>query len=288
MPTPAPHSIAATLQAAARTLARLPNPQMEAEALLGHLLKRERAYFRTWPERELNETQRMQFAELVARRRQGEPLAYITGQREFWSLTLKVTPATLIPRPETELLVEEALARTPANSQWRIADLGTGSGAIALALASERRRCQLYASDISNAALQVAQQNAQQLKLDNIHFSQGSWCEALPPQPFEIIVANPPYVDGNDPHLLADSLPFEPRSALTPGADGLAAIRTISRQARDRLRPPGWLLLEHGYNQAAAVEQILAEDGYSHIETRQDLTGNDRLTLAQHRPAPTE
>ncbi len=275
-------TIEAAIKRAAQTLRELDSPRLEAESLLGYVLDKNRAYFRTWPESVLTDAQWKRFGELVEKRAQGVPLAYLTGQREFWSLDLHVTPATLIPRPETELLVEKALARIPPERHWHIADLGTGSGAIALALASERSRCHLHATDLSSAALAVAQDNAQRLQLSNVQFYQGSWCEALPPQRFHVIVSNPPYVSEHDPHLLDDGLPFEPRSALTPGGDGLAAIRAISRQARSFLQPPGWLLLEHGYDQGEAVRSILSRDGYQNIRTCEDLAGNSRLTLAQH------
>ena len=266
---------------AAGLLHHLPNPRFEAEALLAHLLEKNRAYFRTWPETVLEQPQIDAFAQLVEQRRAGKPLAYITGEQPFWSFELKVTGATLIPRPETELLVEKTLALIPPTARWQIADLGTGSGAIALALASERPQCQLHASDISPDALDIARLNAGRIKLGNIRFSQGNWCEALAGEVYQIIVSNPPYVDADDPHLLEDGLPFEPRLALTPGSDGLAAIDQIIDQARHHLVAPGWLLLEHGYHQRAAIQALLREAGYSQIETFTDLGGNDRLTIGR-------
>ena len=282
MPTLVPNTIAATLNRATQKLNMLASPRLEAEALLAYLLNKDRSYLRGWPDKELTEQQQAQFTLLVERRYQNEPLAYITGQREFWSLTLNVTPATLIPRPETELLVEKALDHIPVESSWRIADLGTGSGAIALALASERRNCQLFATDISSAALKVATGNAQRLNLHNIHLCQGSWCEALPPLLFHMIVSNPPYIGENDPHLLEEGLLFEPHAALSPGGDSLAAIRTIIQQTKKLLCSPGWLLLEHGFDQGEAVRRLLSHCDYSGITTYQDLAGHERLTMAQH------
>lgn len=261
--------------------------RLDAEALLCHLLQRERSYLRAWPEREIDAELNAQFQTLVARRQQGEPLAYLIGWREFWSLKINVTPATLIPRPDTELLVEQALARIPPAAQWQIADLGTGSGAIALAIASERPNCQLVATDVSAAALAVARGNATQLGIHNIEFCHGSWCEALANNQYQMIVSNPPYIDGHDPHLLHDGLPFEPQSALTPAntddgdGDGLAALRIIIDQARPHLITPGWLLLEHGYNQGEMVRELLQQAGYHGAITLQDLGGQERLTLAQ-------
>ena len=268
--------IATLLQQAIQQIDRL-----DAEALLCHLLQRERSYLRSWPEREIDAELNAQFQTLVARRQQGEPLAYLIGWREFWSLRLHVTRATLIPRPDTELLVEQALARIPAAAQWQIADLGTGSGAIALAIASERPHCQFTATDFSPAALQVATDNATQLGIHNIEFRHGSWCEALANNHYQMIVSNPPYIDASDHHLQHDGLPFEPQSALTPGGDGLAALRIIIDHARPHLDTPGWLLLEHGYNQGEMVRELLQQAGYHGAITLQDLGGQDRLTLAQ-------
>ncbi len=255
--------------------------RLDAEALLCHLLQRDRSYLRTWPEREVADNLIAQFNALVARRQQGEPLAYLIGWREFWSLRLNVTRATLIPRPETELLVEQALERIPRTAQWQIADLGTGSGAIALAIASERPNCQLVATDFSPAALQVAAGNATQLGIHNIEFRHGSWCEALANNRYQMIVSNPPYIDASDHHLQHDGLPFEPQSALTPGDDGLTALRIIIDQARPHLVPPGWLLLEHGYHQGEMVRELLQQAGYHGAITLRDLGGQERLTLAQ-------
>ncbi len=274
------HSIAAVLATARQQI-----DPVDAEALLGHVLNKDRAYFRTWPERELSSHEFEQFHTLLARRQQGEPLAYILGWREFWSLRLKVTPATLIPRPDTEQLVEQALTLIPANAPWRIADLGTGSGAIALAIASERPDCSVVATDISSDALRVAQGNAQQLGISNVEFRHGSWNKALQTnEHFQLIAANPPYVNADDKHLQRDGLPFEPQTALTPGEDGMADIRIIIKQMKGHLISPGWLLLEHGYQQGEQVRALLTRQGYHQIITYRDLGGSERLTQGYFAP----
>lgn len=255
--------------------------RLDAEALLCHLLQRDRSYLRAWPERELEAELLNQFNTLVQRRQQGEPLAYLIGWREFWSLKLKVTPATLIPRPETELLVEQALQRIPLDATWHIADLGTGTGAIALAIASERPTCRITATDFSQEALAVAQENATQLGITNIEFRHGSWCEALGDERFEMIASNPPYIDERDDHLQRDGLPFEPKTALTPGGDGLSALKTIITEAKRHLTAPGWLLLEHGYDQGATVRDLLIAAGYDEVATLRDLGGQERLSLGR-------
>ncbi len=269
-------NIAAALQQAKQQIDKL-----DAEALLAHALEKDRSYFRAWPEQEIEHQALKQFQQLVKRRAAGEPLAYLTGWREFWSLLLQVSPATLIPRPDTELLVEQALKIIPTDADWRIADLGTGSGAIALAIASERPSCHVIATDISTEALAVAQANAQRLNINNIEFRQGSWHEALQQgEQFQLIASNPPYIDADDKHLQHDGLPHEPQNALTPGTDGLAAIRIIAAQMRTHLSTPNHLLLEHGYDQGSQVREILAQQGYTAIITHTDLGGNERMTQA--------
>lgn len=254
---------------------------LDAEALLCHLLQRDRSYLRAWPERDLESNLITQFNTLIMRRQQGEPLAYLIGWREFWSLKLKVTPATLIPRPETELLVEEALQRIPLNATWRIADLGTGTGAIALAIASERPDSHIVATDFSHDALAIASENATQLGIKNIEFRHGDWCAPLRDEQYEMIVSNPPYIDSSDNHLQHDGLPFEPQSALTPGNDSLAALRLIIDQAKQHLAAPGWLLLEHGYDQGTAVRELLQQADYHEVATLRDLGNQERLSLGR-------
>lgn len=220
-----------------------------------------------------------QLEQLLDRRARGEPVAYLTGRREFWSLELTVTPDVLIPRPETELLVEQALARIPLDAAWTIADLGTGSGAVALALARERPRCTIIATDASTAALAVARRNAQQLGIGNVEFRHGDWLAPLAGLSFDLIVSNPPYIPDNDPHLSQGDVRFEPRAALTAGADGLDAIRIIATDARRHLRRDGLLLLEHGFDQAAGVRSVLTGHSYAAVSTCPDLLGLPRVTF---------
>jgi release factor glutamine methyltransferase len=258
---------------------------LDAEALLAHVLDKERSYLRAWPERDVAATPLSEFRNLVARRDRGEPLAYLTGWREFWSLRLQVSPATLIPRPDTEVLVEQALQLIPPHADWRIADLGTGAGAIALAIANERRRCRVVATDICPQALHIAQANAHRLGIDNVEFRQGDWHAALhATERFQLIASNPPYVEAHDRHLQDDGLPYEPLQALSPGVDGLAAMRIIVAQVGHHLRAPGWLLLEHGYDQGEAVRALLARHGYTEVNSRRDWGDNERIT-AGRRPA---
>ncbi|AKH21348.1 peptide chain release factor N(5)-glutamine methyltransferase [Sedimenticola thiotaurini] len=255
---------------------------VDAQVLLCHVLHCSRSHLYAWPEQRLSAQQANQFHALLDRRAQGEPIAYLTGYREFWSLNLRVTPDTLIPRPETELLVECALTLLEPERNGRVADLGTGSGAIAAAIASECPRAQLVATDISGAALAVARENVQAHRLHNIELRQGSWLDALKPsERFDLILSNPPYVAENDPHLEQNGLPWEPQRALTAGADGLADIRRLINDAPPHLEPEGWLLIEHGFEQGSAVRQLFQQAGYRAITTHQDLAKRDRLTQGQ-------
>jgi len=205
-------------------------------------------------------------------------VAYLTGSRAFWSLELKVTPATLIPRPDTETLVEWALERLPPAAALSIADLGTGSGAIALALARERPQCRITATDASAAALAVAQDNAASNQIANVAFRAGRWFAPLAGERYHLIVSNPPYIPAADPHLGRGDLRFEPRSALAAGPDGLDDIRLLVAGAPHHLTANGWLLLEHGYDQAAAVRTLLLQHGYHEVQTRHDATGHERIS----------
>ncbi len=254
-----------------------PSARLDAEVLLAHALETNRTYLRTWPEREISAEQAKKFTALFTRRLSGEPIAYLIGQRDFWDMTLKVSADTLIPRPETEHLVELALEKIPTDAHWNIADLGTGTGAIALAIARERPHCQVVATDISAAALAIAQENITQLGVTNIQLKQGAWLEPLTRQVFEVIVSNPPYVHPEDPHLKQGDLRFEPSSALQSKPDGLTDIRTISTKARQHLTSPGWILLEHGYDQGSAVKTLLNKLGYQEVNIAIDLAQNDRI-----------
>jgi len=281
MSAPNPISIAEALRLATAALAQTASdsPRLEAEVLLGLALERPRTYLIAWSDQVLPENTLQRFRAALERRIQGEPLAYITGQREFWSLSLRVSPATLIPRPETELLVERALELIPTHAHWTLADLGTGSGAIALAMAKERPACRIIACDISEDALAIARENARQLGIDNVEFHSGAWCEALPSGlSLDLIVSNPPYVATGDPHLQQGDLPWEPVSALVSGSDGLDDIRILARQAPAHLQRGGALLLEHGPDQGPAIRDLLHRRGFIDIRTHPDLEQRERIT----------
>jgi release factor glutamine methyltransferase len=254
--------------------------RLDSEVLLAAALGRPRSYLYTWPEHCPGEKTIRGFEALVEARVGGQPVAYLTGEKEFWSLTLKITPETLIPRPETELLVELALPRLPAHGGCTVLDLGTGSGAVALALARERPAARVVAVDNSGPALVVAGENATRHGLDNIRFVQGSWLMAVSTNVCaHAIVANPPYVASGDPHLGRGDPRFEPRSALVAGRDGLRHLEVIVAEAPGRLRPGGWLLLEHGYEQGGAVRGLMKDRRLTEIVTHEDLGGRERVTV---------
>lgn len=277
-------TFADALRAATAQLAMHDSARLDAELLLAHILGQPRSHLHAWPERTLTEEQAQAFAALIARRAAGEPVAHILGRREFWSLDLEVTPDTLIPRPETELLVELALARIPADAAWDIVDLGTGSGAIALAVARERPHCRILASDVSADALAVAERNARSLGLGNVRFVHGAWYLPIGETRFDMILSNPPYIRADDPHLCAGDVRFDPHSALVAGHDGLDDLRRIVAGAPDHLRPGGWLLVEHGYDQGDAVAGLFALAGFSAVETVRDLGDQPRVTLGRSQP----
>jgi release factor glutamine methyltransferase len=270
-------SVRALLAAGA---ARLPGdePARDAEVLVAHALRRDRAWLYAHANDVLAPVDAERSEQMLRRRAAGEPVAYLVGTRGFWSLELGVTPEVLIPRPETELLVEAALQHIPQDEQIYIADIGTGSGAIALALATERPRARVLATDASAGALAVARANAQRLALDNVAFAAGDWCAALGARRFDVIVSNPPYIRSDDPHLAQGDLRFEPRAALASGADGLDAIRAIVRDAPAHLAPGGWLLLEHGFDQGAAVRELLERRGLEGVSTAADFEGRERVS----------
>jgi release factor glutamine methyltransferase len=252
--------------------------RLDAELLLAHALRQPRSYLLSHDDEPVAEATIARYQSLLQQCAAGKPLAYLTGEREFWSLALTVTPAVLIPRPETELVVERCLALHDA-SPAAIADLGTGSGAIALALAVERPHWRIMATDFDAGALLVARGNAARLGLQNVYFEQGDWFAPLQARQFDLIVSNPPYVAAGDPALLA--LRYEPAAALTPGTNGMEALRRIVLQAPAYLLPGGWLVLEHGAGQAAAVAGSLVDVGYARVRCYVDLAGRDRVTEAQ-------
>lgn len=256
------------------------SPRRDAEILLGYVTGRARTYILAFAEITLTSAEQEQLETLLVRRERGEPIAHLTGQREFWSLPLFVSPVTLIPRPDTECLVEQALAHLPAEP-CRILDLGTGTGAIALALATERPDCQVTAVDFVAEAVALATRNAQHLDIRNVTILRSDWFRALAGQRFTVIVSNPPYIDETDPHLDQGDVRFEPKSALVADENGLADLAHIIATAHDYLLPGGFLLLEHGWRQGEAVRALFTAAGYQQVETCQDYGGNDRLTLGQ-------
>ncbi|QFU74814.1 peptide chain release factor N(5)-glutamine methyltransferase [Halioglobus maricola] len=257
------------------------SPQRDLEILLGHCLERSRTWLFTWPEAEVEEARLEQFNRMVARRRSGEPVAYIIGHREFWSLELEVDSSTLIPRPDTETLVEWALD-LPLSDRARAVDLGTGTGAIALALASERPGWAVAGTDASAEAVALAQRNSQHCGLASVQMLQSDWFAALKGQRFDLIVSNPPYIEAQDPHLEQGDVRFEPHAALVAADDGLADLAHLSSEAPGYLAQGGWLLLEHGFNQAAAVRQLLLERGFSKVQSRRDMGGHERISGGQY------
>ena len=257
--------------------------RVDAQWLLLHVLQQPHGWLFAHRNDPLPPAAADAFDALVRRRRDGEPVAYLTGTRGFWSLTLEVGPAVLIPRAETELLVELALGRLPADEPVRVADLGTGSGAIALAIAHERPLARVVAVDASVAALDLAARNARRTGLANVAFRAGDWCEPLRGEHYDLVASNPPYIALGDPHLSRGDLRFEPTMALASGVDGLDAIRRIVRDAPAHLAPRGWLLLEHGWEQAAAVRALLQAAGLCDIATYRDLERRDRVTLGRTR-----
>jgi release factor glutamine methyltransferase len=274
--------LAAALNEAARSLTSAsPTPRLDAEVLLMHVCDLARTALVVRANESLTTAQYDEYRRLVDRRRTGEPVAYITGEREFWSLSLAVSPAVLIPRTETELLVERALTHIPQNDNCAIADLGTGSGAIALAIARERPRATVFATDVSADALDVAERNTRKLGVTNVVLRASDWFAALTDKAFDVIVSNPPYISADDAHLGRGDVRHEPRAALIGGVDGLDAIRKIANDARTRLKTGGWLLLEHGYDQADAVTAILQKAGFAESTCYLDLAGQPRVTEAR-------
>lgn len=268
-----------TVQELLRSGSDLPtdSARRDTEILLCHCLGKPRAWLYTWPEKEVARDCARDFEKLLAQRREGVPVAYLTGERDFWSLQLAVSDATLIPRPETETLVSWALELALPNAA-SVLDLGTGSGAIALALASERSHWRVTALDVSQEALQVARGNAVRTRLTSVHFVQSDWYQAVIGQRFNALLANPPYIDGDDPHLALGDVRFEPRSALVSSDSGLEDLGRLVTGASDHLLDGGWLLLEHGFEQANAVCAMLHDAGFSQVSTRRDMSGQQRIT----------
>ena len=256
-----------------------PTARLDAELLLAAALGKPRSFLHTWPERIVSTEAALAFAGYLQRRRTGEPVAYILGQRGFWKLDLEVAPHTLIPRPDTEMLVEAALELVPAFAPAQVLDLGTGAGAIGLALANDRQQWKITAVDRVLEAVELAERNRQRLQLDNAEVLNSHWFSALEGRQFDLIISNPPYIAETDPHLSMGDVRFEPGSALTSGPDGLDDLRTIISEAPVHLSPGGWLLLEHGYDQGPAVRELLIRHGFERIQTRRDLGEHERITF---------
>lgn len=281
---PCPVSIQAAVDIASRQIHHVgASANLDAGVLLAHVLGVERSYIIAHSRKTLSPEHAFHYQQLIERRIQGEPVAYLTGVREFWSLPFTVTPDTLIPRPETELLIELCLNTTAPAETINACDLGTGSGAIALALAHERPRWRIVATDVSPAALKVARLNRKKFCVENVDFVQSSWFDNLASQPFHFILANPPYVAAHDPHLQTGSLPYEPVQALiaSEGCDGYSALRAIAFESRAWLADSGYLFMEHGYDQQPALISLLSNLGYSEIKGHCDLNGIPRVVSAR-------
>ncbi|MDH3342295.1 MAG: peptide chain release factor N(5)-glutamine methyltransferase [Gammaproteobacteria bacterium] len=274
-------SIAQAITQASQSLsASSDSARLDAEVLLCYTLKCNATHLLAWPEKTLNQEQTSLFNQLIEQRRTGVPVAYLTGKKEFWSLNFKVTTATLIPRPDTEILVEFILNKFPAKENLKLIDLGTGSGAIAIAIASERPNWEIIATDISAEALIIAKENAQQHQISNIQFIESNWFEQIQTQRFDLVVSNPPYIAESDPHLSQGDVRFEPLSALTSGETGMNDINQLTTESKEHLKTNGWLIFEHGYNQKEHVYKCLNRHGFQEITQLADLSGQPRVTAA--------
>ena len=271
-------AIAQCLKRSEELLSVSDSAELDIQLLLAYCVAQSRTFLMTWPERELTATQLSAFDDLVERRKEGEPIAYLIGQQGFWSLDLRVLPTTLIPRPETELLVEQALAFLSAKPQSKILDLGTGSGAIALAMAKELPTAKVLGVDIDHASIALAKDNAARNNIGNVSFKQSSWYTELAGL-FDLIVSNPPYIRADDPHLSQGDVRFEPARALVAGTDGLADLRIIISEAPAYLQAGGALMVEHGYDQKQSVSQLFKQSQFVDVSCYQDLAGQDRITV---------
>jgi release factor glutamine methyltransferase len=276
------HRIKSVLTEAADTLELISDSALlDAEILLCQALNQPRSHLRAWPDKQLQPEQLAAFRALLSQRQQGAPIAYITGNREFWSRDFQVTPDVLIPRPDTELLIELSLRLIPVDEPVKIIDLGTGSGIIAITLAAERPQAQLSATDFSLAALRIARLNADKHQINNIAFYHSDWFAGVPATKFNLIISNPPYIAEDDSHLQQGDVRFEPQTALCAAEQGLADIRIIADTARNYLEPCGHLLIEHGYNQQQQVQALFRDLHYDKVQTYKDLSGQPRVTYGQ-------
>lgn len=279
-------TIQSLLEEASKTLAPVSeSPWLDAEVLLCYCLDKPRSYLRAWPEKIPDAQQLAHYRDYIGKRQQGMPVAYLIGSREFWSREFQVSPDVLIPRPDTELLIELCLELIPEDQPYKLIDLGTGSGIIAVTLAAERPRAQVIACDLSEAALKIAQSNAKQHHANNIRFSQSNWFNAINDADFDLVVSNPPYIAADDPHLQQGDIRHEPDGALIAQEQGLQDIRILAEQAKLHLKPGGHLFVEHGYNQQHAVQDIFKANHYQNVATHTDLAGNPRVTSGQWLPS---
>ncbi len=277
-------NIQQTLQQASQSLAESsPSATLDAQVLLTFVLQCNSAHLLAWPEKNLSKEQQTHYQQLLQQRHEGIPVAHLTGLREFWSLNFSVNNSTLIPRPETETLVEYILTKFNREDNLTLLDMGTGSGAIAIAIASEKPDWNIFASDISKRALHLARQNSDFHQTDNITFINSNWFENIRQNDFDIIVSNPPYIADNDPHLQQGDVRFEPQSALTSGAGGMDDIEHLCLHATNHLKDDGWLIVEHGYDQKQPVADCFAKNGFTEIEQKQDLSGHTRMTAGKRK-----
>ena len=280
-----PKNIANCLDSAEQQLLLVSeSARLDAEVLLAHSIGQSRSHLRAWPEKTLSETESRLFQELLRQRSQGTPVAYLLGEREFWSRSFKVNESVLIPRPDTELIIELALDLLADQHNCKIIDLGTGSGIIAITLAAERPKDQVLACDISQAALETATDNAVRLKINNICFRLSNWFEKIEDHDFDMVISNPPYIAADDPHLDQGDVRFEPKQALISPEQGLYDIRVLADQSRQHLKAGAYILVEHGFQQQQEVQAILQQFDYQNVTTHCDLAGNPRVTLGQWQP----
>ena len=272
-------NIQQALQQASRELsASSPSAMLDVQVLLSFVLRCNTAHLAAWPEKDITKEQQSHYLQLIRQRQQGLPVAHLTGQREFWSLNFFVDNSTLIPRPETETLIEFILTKFTRRENLKLLDMGTGTGAIAITIANEKPEWQIVASDVSKEALKLARQNSEQHHTANISFIQSDWFENITAVDFDIIVSNPPYVASDDPHLQQGDVRFEPLSALTSGIAGMDDIEHLCSHAAEHLNNNGWLIVEHGYNQAQQVAECFTKNGFSEIQQQRDISGHLRMT----------
>jgi release factor glutamine methyltransferase len=271
----------ALLQARQNLADSSPTARLDAQVLLSHILQCNTAHLLAWPEKKLNQEQLTNYQHLIQQRQQGVPVAHLTGSREFWSLNFSVNDSTLIPRPETETLVEFILDKFNDREKIKLLDMGTGTGAIAISIATEKPGWEIFASELSADALKLARHNSNNHQSSNITFIHSDWFNNIKHKDFDIIVSNPPYIANDDPHLLAGDVRFEPQSALSAGAAGMDDIEYLCRHAKKHLKKNAWLIVEHGYNQKQLVSDCFAENGFTRIEQKQDLSGHTRMTAGK-------